>query len=95
MAEHTASVKNALQKEVRFFLSGLTFQEYLREGIGYYRKIKHFLSNAFENTRGEDSYIKMHVEEACRSLLDFIQKKNALTEIPYDIVFAERFYAKG
>ena len=80
---------------MRFFLSGLTFQEYLREGIGYYRKIKHFLSNAFENTRGEDSYIKMHVEEACRSLLDFIQKKNALTEIPYDIVFAERFYAKG
>ncbi len=37
----------------------------------------------------------MHVEEACRSLLDYIQKKNGLTEIPDDIVFAERFYANG
>ncbi len=70
----------------------LTFQEYLRE---YYREIKHFLSNAFENTQGADSYIKMHAEEACRSLLDFIQKKNGLTEIPADVVFAERFYANG
>ena len=73
----------------------LTFQEYLREGIEYYQKIKHFLSNAFENTQGADSYTKMHVEEACRSLLAFVQKKNNLTEIPADIVFAERFYAKG
>lgn len=73
----------------------LTFQEYLKEGIEYYRKIKHFLSNAFENTQGADSYAKMHAEEACRSILAFIQKKNNLTEIPANIVFAERFYANG
>lgn len=73
----------------------LTFQEYLSEGIEYYRKIKHFLSNAFENTKGADSYAKMHAEEACRSILAFIQKKNDLTEIPADVVFAERFYANG
>ncbi len=73
----------------------LTFKEYLRAGVEYYRKIKHFLLNAFENTHGSDSYAKMHAEEACRSILDFIKKKNDLTEIPADIVFAERFYANG
>ena len=73
----------------------LTFHEYLRSGVEYYRKIKHFLSNAFENTQGADSYMKMHAEEACRSILAFIQKKNDLTEIPADIVFAGRFYANG
>ena len=73
----------------------LTCQEYRKEGIVYYRKIKHFLSNAFENTQGADSYAKMHAEEACRSILAFIQKKNDLKEIPADVVFAERFYANG
>ena len=73
----------------------LTFHEYLRTGTEYYRKIKHFLSNAFENTQGADSYTRIHTEEACRSILDFIQTKNNLTEIPADIVFAERFYANG
>ena len=73
----------------------LTFHEYLRAGVEYYRKIKHFLSNAFQNTQGEDSYIKMHSEEACRSILAFIQKKNKLTEIPVEIVFTGRFYSSG
>lgn len=73
----------------------MTFQQYLSEGIESYRKIKHFLSNAFENTQGTDSYTKMHIEETCRSILAFIQKKNNLTEIPADVVFAERFYANG
>ncbi|MBR2176161.1 MAG: TetR/AcrR family transcriptional regulator [Clostridia bacterium] len=73
----------------------MTFHEYLRAGIKYYQQIKHFLSNAFENTQGADSYTKIHAEEACRSILNFIQKKNDLTEIPGDVVFAERLYANG
>ena len=73
----------------------MTFRDYLRAGVEYYREIKHFLSNAFENTQGADSFIKIHAEEACRSLLGLILKKNGLTEIPGDILFAERLYANG
>lgn len=73
----------------------MTFYDYLRAGVEYYREIKHFLSNAFENTQGADSFMKIHAEEACRSLLELILKKNGLTEIPADILFAERLYANG
>ena len=73
----------------------MTFYDYLRAGVEYYREIKHFLSNAFEDTQGADSFMKIHAEEACRSLLELILKKNGLTEIPADILFAERLYANG
>ena len=73
----------------------MTFHDYLRAGVEYYRKIRHFLSNAFENTQGADSFVKTHAEESCRSLHGLILKKNGLTEIPADILFAERLYANG
>ncbi len=83
-------------KLLKKFESGqASYHEILIENISFYYEHKDFFLNAIKNTSGQDSYIKMSIEESYRMSRDYILRKNHISNLSSEIDFYLRMYISG
>lgn len=75
--------------------SNYRFEDYLKDGVLYYRKIKHFIRNAVNHTSGHEDYGRLRAEAAYQSIFTFLLKTNGLERLDKDLTFALRLYVFG
>ena len=69
-----------------------TYHEILIENIRFYYDHKDFFLNAIKHTSGQDSYLKMSIDEAYKMSYEYMLKKNCINFLNTEIDFYLRMY---
>ncbi|MBQ9157656.1 MAG: TetR family transcriptional regulator [Eubacterium sp.] len=72
-----------------------SFHDYQKDGVAYYRKVRHFIQNAVNNTSGQEAYGKIRAEAAYQTIYTFLLKMNGLDRLTEELAFALRLYVFG
>lgn len=75
--------------------SNYSFEDYLKDGVIYYRKIRLFIQNAVNHTAGHEAYGVLHAELCYHAIYGFLLKLNDLERVDRDLTFALRLYVFG
>lgn len=85
--------KVELNRLIKKYDSGkYSYHDILIENIMFYYDHKDFFLNAIKHTNGQDSYLKMSIDEAYKMSYEYILKNNCIDTLNTEIDFYLRMY---